>query len=86
MVPILGGRQFNNTTVIIFDNEDEACFGNLVALAHDNGWEDTHGDASTGWTPTDADACEEDALWYLQSKGFWLFFVNEEGDLQEIVR
>ena len=82
MIEISGGRLFRDQHVVIFE-EDEGCFGNILELAQYFGWEDTHGDASTGWEPEDADCCEEDALFYLDSKNVWVFVKTGEGELEQ---
>jgi hypothetical protein len=83
-IEIPGGTVFTNQTMALF-REGEDSFGNILELAEHFGWEDTHGDASTGWEPEDADNCEADALFYLQSLGVWVFAQNENGDLVQRV-
>ena len=79
-VEISGGRIFYAQTMAVF-KEGEDCFQNILDLAMYFDWEDTHGHAATGWEPEDADNCEADALFYLQSFGVWVFVENENGDL-----
>lgn len=67
--------------VIAILDQDEG-FGAILELAGLFGWKDGHGDASEGedgWTPDDADACEEDALDYLQSKGVMIVEIDSWG-------
>jgi hypothetical protein len=83
MINVSGGTLFKDQTVVIFE-ENEDCFGNILGLAMYFGWEDTHGNATTGWTADDADNCEEDALFFLDSKDVWLFVKTDEGDLKQL--
>jgi len=46
-------------------------FGEILEFADSLGWVDTHGDATKGnWSPEDVDACEGDALDFIEAKGF----------------
>jgi len=84
MIEISGGHLFNDQSVVVFE-ENEACFGNILDLAQYFGWEDTHGHAATGWDPEDADECEQDALYFLDSQGVWVFEKTEDGELRHLI-
>ena len=47
-------------------------FGETVEFAESLGWIDTHGDATLegNWSAVDADACEEEAIDFIESKGY----------------
>ena len=46
-------------------------YGKTIEFAEKLGWIDTHGDAiTTTWTSNDADALEEEAIDYINSKGY----------------
>ena len=46
-------------------------FGAIIEFAESLGWIDTHGDATQGaWSPKEADSCEEDAIDYIELKGY----------------
>lgn len=85
MIQISGGRLFRGPHIAVFE-EDEDSFGNILELAQYFGWEDTHGHAGTGWTPEDADNCEEDALFFLESQGVWVFVKTPEGELRQVLQ
>ena len=46
-------------------------FGDTLEFAESLGWSDTYGDAVAGnWRPSDADACEADAIEYIIAQGY----------------
>ena len=46
-------------------------FGAIIEFAESLGWIDTYGDDAQGtWSPKEADNCEEDAINYIESKGY----------------
>jgi hypothetical protein len=47
-------------------------FGETVEFAEYLGWIDTHGDATLegNWSAADVDACEEEAIDFIESKGY----------------
>ena len=44
-------------------------FGDILSLAEKHGWEDPDYKTDGEWTPEDADATEENAIEFLESKG-----------------
>jgi len=54
-------------------------FGDVLDFAESLGWIDTHGDATEDtWSPSEADACEGDALDFIESKGYEINFNDDD--------
>lgn len=45
-------------------------FGETIEFAESLGWIDTHGDAESGWSPAEADYCEQEAIDFIETKGY----------------
>lgn len=52
--------------------------GETIELAEALGWIDNFGDASTGWSDRDADAAEESAIDFIESKGIEPVFEDDD--------
>mgnify|MGYP003145819733 CR=1 FL=1 len=54
-------------------------FSEVLSFAESLGWVDTYGTASDGsWSPEDADACEGEALDFIESKGYEINFNDHD--------
>ena len=59
----------------IFTIDDGTGFGDICEFAETLGWKDPDLDASAEWTPSMADATEQDALDFIENKGY---VINEK--------
>ena len=53
-------------------------FGETISFAECLGWTDTYADGDD-WTPEMADACEAEAIEYIEAKGFDVLYPGEGG-------
>jgi|14_taG_2_1085336.scaffolds.fasta_scaffold11396_5 hypothetical protein len=54
------------------------CFGDLLDMAEGLGWADTYpSSVKEGWTPTEAEACEDDAIDWIEGKGFTVVYPED---------
>ena len=55
------------------------CFAEVLDFAESLGWIDTHGHAGDGtWNPREADACEADAVDFIEAKGYEINFNDHD--------